>query len=394
MGLPVLIYGKSGSGKTYSLQGIKDDKVEYVSVLNKPLPFKGRDNINISESLDAYGWVSEILKNTTADIIVIDDATHLITNQLLKNHSTNGVGNAIFTLHNTIAETFCRMVEFIKNKVDDNKIVYVIMNESKNEFGDTIPKTIGKQLDEKLCVESLFSVVLRATFYQNEYVFMTNTNNQDVSKSPEDMFYPVAINGCIENNLDLVDYHIRRFYELDAPQLVSVPTPKVEPKIRTSRNTNIETITTPVEPKVEPKIEPKIEPKVEPKIEPKVEPKVEPKIEPNDLAEFCTANYVSGNLDVELFKLVKEYYGVVSVLDITDPVENAEAYQFIEFIVSGNKQHTVANFMENLKKIATTNEHFVLEYLPWYLLERKVTNFEGLSEPDKLYLTWRLYIYE
>ena len=48
--------------------------------------------------------------------------------------------------------------------------MYVIMHEDTNEFGDIKPKTIGKLLDEKVCFEGMFTIVLRA-FKGERYVF-------------------------------------------------------------------------------------------------------------------------------------------------------------------------------------------------------------------------------
>ena len=40
MGLPVMIIGKSGSGKTTSLRNFGEDEVYLIKVLGKPLPFR------------------------------------------------------------------------------------------------------------------------------------------------------------------------------------------------------------------------------------------------------------------------------------------------------------------------------------------------------------------
>ena len=42
MGLPVLIEGESGSGKTYSIKGLDDDKVGVLAVEKALLPFKNK----------------------------------------------------------------------------------------------------------------------------------------------------------------------------------------------------------------------------------------------------------------------------------------------------------------------------------------------------------------
>ena len=71
----------------------------------------------------------------------------------MNKHSATGGGNGVFNLYNEIGDHFWGLIEFVKNKLPDDKIVYFIMHEDKNDFGDIKPKTIGKLLDEKVCIE-------------------------------------------------------------------------------------------------------------------------------------------------------------------------------------------------------------------------------------------------
>lgn len=84
------------------------------------------------------------------------------------------------------------------------------MHEDKNEFGDIKPKTIGKLLDEKVCVEGLFTIVLRAECLNGEYIFHTKTDGSDVTKTPMGLFE----NETIPNDLKEVDKVIREYYNL------------------------------------------------------------------------------------------------------------------------------------------------------------------------------------
>ena len=84
------------------------------------------------------------------------------------------------------------------------------MHEEKSETGDIRPKTIGRLLDEKICLEGLFTIVLRSVFANNRYIFRTQTDGLDVSKSPFGMFDELEI----DNDLKLVDTKIREFYDL------------------------------------------------------------------------------------------------------------------------------------------------------------------------------------
>ena len=99
------------------------------------------------------------------------------------------------------------MIEFIK-KLPADKIVYIIMHEDINDFGDIKPKTIGKMLDEKICLEGMFTIVLRCVQENGKHLFITQADGGAVSKSPMGMFESLEI----DNDLALVDKTIREYY--------------------------------------------------------------------------------------------------------------------------------------------------------------------------------------
>ena len=176
-----------------------------VNVLNKPLPFKGKIPSIVS---DDYGQVMKSLAGSKAKSIVVDDAGYLITNYFMRNHSSKGAGNAIFSMYNTIADNFWNLIEFIK-KLPADKIVYVMMHEDVNDFGDIKPKTIGKMLDEKICLEGMFTIVLRCVQENGKHLFITQAEGGAVSKSPMGMFEDLEI----DNDLLMVDKTIREYYK-------------------------------------------------------------------------------------------------------------------------------------------------------------------------------------
>ncbi|MEY2669748.1 MAG: hypothetical protein RLZZ577_64 [Bacteroidota bacterium] len=206
MGIPVLIIGKSGMGKSTSLKTFKNEEIGLINVLGKQLPFKNKID---SFTCDDYKKITEILKRTSKKIIIIDDAGYLITNHFMKGHADAGTGNAVFAFYNKIGDNFWNLIETIKGLSAD-KIVYLMMHEDKNDFGDIKPKTIGKILDEKVCLEGLFTIVLRSQKSNDKYIFSTQSNGFDVAKSPMDMFEKE-----IDNDLKMVDIKIREYWELN-----------------------------------------------------------------------------------------------------------------------------------------------------------------------------------
>ena len=207
MGTPVLILGKSGSGKTSSLRNFNKNEIGMVNVLGKPLPFK-----NTFKTLDTddYSKIKQVLLKSQTDTLVIDDAGYLITNQFMRGHG-QGKGNAVFQLYNEMADNFWELIRFIQIQLPKNKIVYMLMHEDKNDIGDVKPKTIGKMLDEKVCVEGLFTIVLRSMKLENNYVFKTQTDGFDVTKTPMGLFKEEII----ENDLKIVNETIKEYYNLE-----------------------------------------------------------------------------------------------------------------------------------------------------------------------------------
>lgn len=209
MGIPVLIIGKSGSGKSTSLRNFGEKELALINVLKKPLPFRRKFESTICT--DDYQTILKAIFKTEKKAIVIDDAGYLITNHFMNKHTSVSGGNGVFNLYNEIGDHFWGLIEFVKNKLPDDKIVYFIMHEDKNDFGDIKPKTIGKLLDEKVCIEGMFTIVLRCMNDNNKHYFKTQSDGNDTCKTPLEMFEDKEI----DNDLKNVDTVIREYYELN-----------------------------------------------------------------------------------------------------------------------------------------------------------------------------------
>lgn len=210
MATPLLIIGKSGAGKSTSMRNCAGNADwNLIRVLNKPLPFRGKIN---GWSTDNYDLVKKMLTQSKAHNIVIDDAGYLITNTFMHGHSTLGAGNAQFQFYNKLADQFWNLVQFIINDLPTEKIVYVMMHEDQDDFGNIKPKTIGKLLDQKVCIEGMFTIVLRAVSDSQGHAFITQAEDMAVSKSPMGMFESERI----DNDLLMVEKAIRNYYEIPA----------------------------------------------------------------------------------------------------------------------------------------------------------------------------------
>lgn len=204
MGKFVIIYGRSGMGKSHSLKNFNSDELFLVNVEGKELPFKGKFKYTMISD-NVYN-ISEALQSMTTKSAVIDDCGYIMTHRFMREHREN-TGNKQFTMYNDIADDIYRLIRVTKNLPED-KIVYFIFHEDLNDSGITIIRTVGKLLDSKVCIEGMATIVLHAMCDGQKYYFKTQNNGADLAKSPEDMFSDIDI----PNDLKAVDDAIRAYY--------------------------------------------------------------------------------------------------------------------------------------------------------------------------------------
>ena len=203
MAIIVMIYGNSGSGKTTSLRNFQAGEMSVFNVSKKPFPFKC--NFGHLET-DDYKIIKEMLVKAQSPSIAIDDATYLIVNEFMR---TAKISN--FQKFTDMALNFWELIRFCNEKLPPEKIVYFLGHSEQSETGSEKFKTIGRLLDEKVCLEGLFTIVLKTVVQDGKYYFSTQTNGQDTVKSPMGMFQ----NKYIPNDLKAVDDTIRAFYGIE-----------------------------------------------------------------------------------------------------------------------------------------------------------------------------------
>lgn len=208
MGIAVLVYGKSGSGKSRSLKNFASDEILYVNVERKPLPFRNKFKYTL-DSCKTETIFEQLMKMPTANIktAVIDDAGYIMTEYFMANHRNKKQG-ASFEMYDEIADKMFNLVSIVKNNLPDDTIVYIVMHEDTTEYGDTSLRTIGRMLDRKVCLEGMVTIAIRCTVSKGEHVFRVTTDGKDITKTPEDMFDKDEI----ENDLKKVDEIIRDYY--------------------------------------------------------------------------------------------------------------------------------------------------------------------------------------
>jgi len=207
MGIPCMILGRSGVGKSASMRNIPEDRYSLVEVNGKPLPFKTKKQ---TYNTDDYAKISRYMHDTPADIIVIDDSQYLMANEFMRRAKEKG-----FEKFTEIGLNFWNLINEVQ-KLPANKIVY-FLHHTETEIDGTIKeKTIGKLLDEKICIAGMFTIVLLADKVDKEYFFSTQSDEKSPAKTPMGMFDKATI----DNDLYAVDAAIRSYYEFTEPSII------------------------------------------------------------------------------------------------------------------------------------------------------------------------------
>lgn len=202
MGLPILILGESGSGKSSSLRNFEPDEVGIFNVASKPLPFR-KPLKKVDKA--SYKTIVKSLSSPKLKRYVIDDSQYLLVFEAFDKAKETGYGK--FT---DMAKNFYDLLQFIIKDTPEDVIVYFLHHVQEDEQGKVKAKTVGKMLDSLLTVEGLFSVVLMARTENGQYFFQTHNSGMDTVKSPIDMFSEDRI----DNDLKQVDETVRDYWNL------------------------------------------------------------------------------------------------------------------------------------------------------------------------------------
>lgn len=205
MGIPVLILGDSGSGKSTSLRNFEPEEIGVFNVASKPLPF--RKKLKVVDKA-GYGTIVKALSNPKLKSYAIDDSQYLLAFEFFDRAGETGYNK--FT---DMAVNFRNLIHYVIMNTPPDVIVYFLHHTEQTQDGKLKAKTIGKMLDEKLTVEGLFSIVLLAQAKKDSYVFVTQSQGYSTAKSPMDMF-PAEI----DNDLKMVDTTIREYWGLNGSQ--------------------------------------------------------------------------------------------------------------------------------------------------------------------------------
>lgn len=202
MGIPVLVLGESGAGKTTSLRNFEPDEIGIFNVASKPLPFRKKLNKIDGAS---YGTIIKALSPPKLKKYVIDDSQYLLAFEMFNKAKETG-----YKKFTDMALNFKNLIDYINKQTPPDVIVYFLHHTEKTEDGRIKAKTVGKMLDNHLTVEGLFSIVLLCVTDGMKHKFITQSDGSTTAKSPLEMFELE-----IDNDLKFVDKTIREYWELE-----------------------------------------------------------------------------------------------------------------------------------------------------------------------------------
>lgn len=213
MAINVLIMGRSGSGKSSSIENLPEKETVIVNTAMKDLPWRGwrkkfnqaSKNIiekdNIKEVKDAIIYVDKNMPDVK--YIIIDDFQYLMAHHYMRNAMAMGwdvfkqMGQDIFEL---LWQTkLCRR----------DLIIYFMAHTEETDQGKVKCKTSGKMLDQHITMEGEFTIVLMSDTDGTDYWFETKTNGVTPAKTPRGMFDTARI----PNDLLNVSKAIKTYYE-------------------------------------------------------------------------------------------------------------------------------------------------------------------------------------
>ena len=218
----VLIIGESGSGKTTSIRNLKAAETFIMGVLNKPLPFKNKEyrllkkdtegkssngNMFFSDNFEIIiknlYYISD--KRDEITTIIIDDFQYMMSNEFMRR-----VGEKGYDKFSEIGKHAFDVINCART-LRSNLNVYIMCHSDVDSNGKNKCKTIGRMLDDKVCIEGIFTIVLNAMVIDNKYVFLTQNNGMSIAKSPMKMFNNILI----DNDLSFINKTINDYYSVD-----------------------------------------------------------------------------------------------------------------------------------------------------------------------------------
>ena len=205
-GQSILVLGKTGMGKTFSLRNLDPKSTILIMTDYKPLNFQGwkknyvifnkSTKLSENQGIIYIADTEEKLKNAVKNFtrvnyskrfknIIIDDFQFVSQNNIFRNMELKGYDKWV-ELASMQYEILSECLKVPKINGQNLIIMWHSNTDTETEDRGSRVKTGSKSLDKYLTVESKFSSVIEAFRVNGEYKFKTNSEeNNEFLKSPQ-----------------------------------------------------------------------------------------------------------------------------------------------------------------------------------------------------------------
>jgi len=226
----ILIYGPSGYGKTTAISPpggpkLPPEKTFVICIDSKPLPFpgweldykKGRNYIEEKDPVKVLDGLKKIEASGKFEYVVLDSLTHTMMKMFMDEAHRKDwdkwteFAKKTYDIYNYVQSMTANVV-CINHEEDVN---------TPSGVKQTRVRTMGKLLDEKVEIPSMFTYVFFPTVkYKDKkakYSFQTQSNGTTMAKTPYGMF-PFEIDNNYKKIFDRIDA-----YGKDAKSMMAKP---------------------------------------------------------------------------------------------------------------------------------------------------------------------------
>jgi hypothetical protein len=186
-----------------------------IQALRKSLPFKGKaagwdylskenraGNMIVSDNSDS---IVAAMRKTGRKVIVIDDFQYVMANEFMRRVDEKG-----YDKFNDIGRNAWDIINAATELPPDVR-VYIMSHTEEADDGRTKCKTLGKMLDDKVCLEGMVTIVLQTEIVDRKNYFVTANSGRTTVKTPMGLFE----DDMIDNDLAAVDAAIVEYYGLE-----------------------------------------------------------------------------------------------------------------------------------------------------------------------------------